>query len=448
MRRNQLGYDGRRRAPLAVLWITGLSLIGLATLALPATPEAPARCAGLDVTVAGTAGDDLLIGTTGPDVIHAGDGDDVVEGRGGDDTICGGRGDDVVKGGNGDDIVIGGEHADELIGGAGDDHLVGGPGPDRLLGVDGDDLLEGGPGADHLLGSTGDDALHGGEGGDSLYGGNDADALKGDRGNDTIDGGAADDELRGGRGNDHLEGRKGDDRLVGGDHQDLLDGGDGVDHCDGGPGRDEAHTCEARARTELGQLPRPHIRPTSTGVALTFDDGPHPYYTPAVLDVLDRYDVKATFFVLGIQVDAYPHLVREIAARGHSVQNHTCRHKRLTSWSSTTVAAEFECGTRAIEEAAGVTPRCQRPPYGATSSRVEAIGESLGLTQVLWDVDAADWTRPSAGTISWRVLRYTDGGDVVLLHDGGGIRWNTVNALPGIVTGLRDRGLSFETICD
>lgn len=443
-----MGFEVRRRAPLTVLWISAFIVLGLVTFALPSTPDAPGLCAGREVTIKGTASDDLLLGTSGDDVIHAGDGDDIVEGRGGHDTICGGAGADTIKGGDGDDTLLGGDKADELIGGNGADTLIGGPGPDHLTGVGGDDLLLGGPGGDRLLGNHGEDRLRGGDGADILSGGAGDDDLNGDAGNDTLDGESGNDLLRGGRGNDSLEGRDGDDRLLGGDHRDLLEGGDGIDTCNGGAGTDEAHTCETLANTEIGQLPRPRTSPSSTGVALTFDDGPHPLYTPALLDVLDRYNVKATFFVLGIQVDAYPELTREIADRGHSIQSHTCRHRRLTSWSSTTVAAEFQCSIRSIEKAAGTTPRCQRPPYGATNTRVESIGESLGLSQVMWDVDPADWSRPSASTIAWRVRRYADGGDVVLLHDGGGDRWNTVNALPSIIRGLRDRGLHFETICD
>ncbi len=228
---------------------------------------------------------------------------------------------------------------------------------------------------------------------------------------------------------------------------DTLDGGDGFDDCRGGDGYDLAGGCEVVAGTEAGQLPEPRTAPSPNAIALTFDDGPHPSYTPRILDILDRYGVKATFFVVGWQVARYPGLLEEIAARGHRIENHTWSHKWLTRYGNATVARELQRLQDEIVELAGTAPRCYRPPYGATSDRVRRVASGVGLAEVMWDASGADWKGYSARTIASLVLR-AQGGDVVLLHDGGGIRTNTVAALPIIIEGFLERGLTFETLCE
>jgi len=393
----------------------GASVLVALSMVLAALPQAAGaeanRCGGRTATIVGTPGDDTLVGTAGADVIAGGGGNDTISGRGGADVICGGRGDDLLIGGGGDDT---------LDGQAGDDRLVGDSGSDRLMGGTGDDVLEGGQGADSLAGAAGADALYGGTG------------------NDALSGGPGSDVVTGGPGDDHLAGGSGDD---------ILAGGRGSDVCAGDDGHDDASECESVATTETGQLPPPRTRPSHRAIALTFDDGPHPLFTPPILDILDRYDVKATFFVLGWQAHRYPELIEEIVARGHSVQNHTWYHRNLRASSSAVVAAELRRAQEEVLEIAGLTPRCYRPPYGASSARVRDIAAGQGLAEVMWDVSGADWTRPSVASIVRRVLT-ADGGDIVLLHDAGGMRWNTVAALPAIIRGFQKRKLSFETLCD
>lgn len=437
----------------------------LLCVAMPAAGARTVYCEGLEALIIGTTGDDTLRGTTGDDVIHGRGGADHIDGRGGNDTICGGNGNDVIAGGNGNDRIQGGKGADTIIGDDGDDVLFGGPGLDTIKGVAGNDHLDGGPGADLLLGGSGSDQIkageghdtvRGGDGDDSITGGNGndiiqgeggADDINGETGQDLVEGGDGDDTVRGGRHPDRVFGGPGDDRVFGGPGDDLLVGGEGIDKCNGGGGTDEAAECEIVISTDIGQLPPPRSRPSAGAVALTFDDGPHPIQTPQVLDILGRYNVKATFFVTGWNARTYPDLLRDIIARGHSVQNHTYNHGHLPSWSSTYVAQELQSMNDVITEITGTTPRCYRPPFGDTSARVRAVAEGLGLTEVMWDFSGADWLDVSVSAIVRLSLR-AEGGDVVLLHDGGGYRGDTIRALPYIIEGFQEKGLTFETLCN
>ena len=170
-----------------------------------------ATCNGLPATIVGTTGDDVINGTSGPDVIA---------GLGGNDTINGGKGDDVICGYAGDDTLNGDDGNDTLIGSYGNDELDGGKGSDTLTGGDGSDVLDGRDGEDVLDGGSGNDALTGGDGDDTLAGGNGNDALTGNKGDDVLDGGAD---------NDTLVGNNGDDSLTGGTGADSFSGGLGAD---------------------------------------------------------------------------------------------------------------------------------------------------------------------------------------------------------------------------
>lgn len=166
------------------------------------------------------------------------------------------------------------------------------------------------------------------------------------------------------------------------------------------------------------------VRPTIGGFAapgrarvlLTYDDGPHPQCTPRVLDALAAYGITATFFVVGQNVVRYPHLVRRIVEAGHAVGNHSYTHPAFTAISPQSRLAELQRTQNVVAQAAGVVPVLFRPPYGATSAAVRAQVESLGLRQVLWDVDTHDYQNPGPRVVADRVLA-APSGRVVLLHD-------------------------------
>ncbi len=181
-------------------------------------------------------------------------------------------------------------------------------------------------------------------------------------------------------------------------------------------------------------------------IALTFDDGPNPYYTPRVLAVLQHYGVKATFFDVGYLVRAYPNLVRQEYDQGNVVGDHSWSHPQLTLLSASAILSQLTSTSNAIQAAIGVRPTFFRPPYGAMNNIVLAQAKSLGLTTVLWNDAAADWALPGVSRIIYGILRLASYGGIILVHDGGGNRAQTVAALPAIITTLENRGFKFVTI--
>ncbi|MFE6749802.1 polysaccharide deacetylase family protein [Kitasatospora purpeofusca] len=177
-------------------------------------------------------------------------------------------------------------------------------------------------------------------------------------------------------------------------------------------------------------------------VALTFDDGPHPEYTPQVLDVLARYYAPAAFFCIGLHALAHPGVVRRIAAEGHTLGNHSWSHAYLPDLGPIGLREQLGFTADALARACGGTrpSRWLRPPYGGRSPELLTAVAGSGLTTALWDVDAKDWSRPGADVLARRVLDAVGPGSVVLMHDGGGDRSQTVAALPEVITGLRRRG--------
>jgi peptidoglycan/xylan/chitin deacetylase (PgdA/CDA1 family) len=182
-------------------------------------------------------------------------------------------------------------------------------------------------------------------------------------------------------------------------------------------------------------------------VALTFDDGPDPVYTPQVLEVLTQYDVKATFFVIGRHVDAHPELVRRIVAAGHAVGSHGYSHAILRGVWPGEIATELRQTDAALWRAAGIRTRLFRHPGGMQGAFLPFVALAGGWRVVVWSVDPCDYTTPGAEEIARRVLEAVHPGAIVLLHDGspGGnqSRQQTVAALPTILEGLRERGYRF-----
>jgi peptidoglycan/xylan/chitin deacetylase (PgdA/CDA1 family) len=181
-------------------------------------------------------------------------------------------------------------------------------------------------------------------------------------------------------------------------------------------------------------------------VALTFDDGPDPARTPALLDALDELGVRATFFLVGAAVDAHPALARAIAARGHELGNHTYRHPWLPARRSRDVVRELMQTDRAIAQAAGVVPRLARPPYGGRSPMNVRAFARAGKRVVLWDVNSFDWRGAPAGEVALRVVERARPGSIVLLHDARDGGETTVEAVRLIVPALRGLGLAPVTV--
>jgi peptidoglycan/xylan/chitin deacetylase (PgdA/CDA1 family) len=181
-------------------------------------------------------------------------------------------------------------------------------------------------------------------------------------------------------------------------------------------------------------------------VALTFDDGPNPPYTSRVLTILQRYRITATFFDVGSRVQAYPELVRQEYVNGHSVGNHTWGHANLSQLSEPSIIWQLTTDEDIIKHIIGVRPTFFRPPYGAFNALTLKNINDFGLISVLWNVDPIDWSRPGVNTIVERVLNQTRDGSMILLHDGGGDRSQTVAALPIIIKSLQQRGFRFVSL--
>jgi peptidoglycan/xylan/chitin deacetylase (PgdA/CDA1 family) len=189
--------------------------------------------------------------------------------------------------------------------------------------------------------------------------------------------------------------------------------------------------------------PDPAAKGCSAGtVALTFDDGPGPY-TAQVLDLLARNRVRATFFVVGEQVQARPGLIRRIVAGGHRVQNHTWSHPNLTILSPARVRAQLTRTTAAITAAGAPKPTQVRPPYGAVNGAVLRAMTAQGLTPIRWTIDTNDWRGRSAAQIRNTVLDRLQPGAVVLMHDGLPSARTMIRALPGMIAGIRAEGYCF-----
>ena len=181
-------------------------------------------------------------------------------------------------------------------------------------------------------------------------------------------------------------------------------------------------------------------------IALTFDDGPNPFYTPQVLTILQQYRVKATFFDVGYLVADYPNIVRHEFSQGNIVANHSWSHPVLTHLSAQAIQSQLTSTTNIIQATIGVRPTFFRPPYGTINNTVLAQAKKLRYTTVLWDGSAADWNLPGVYAIVNRILSYARDGAILLLHDGGGNRAQTVAALPIIIATLKSRGFKFVTI--
>ena len=192
-------------------------------------------------------------------------------------------------------------------------------------------------------------------------------------------------------------------------------------------------------------LPLYYIDDASKAVALTIDDGPDPVYTPQVLRVLRRYGVTATFSMVGRRVAAYPHLARAVAEDGHHLANHTWTHSDLVRMPAHRVHTELAWASHAIHSATGVHPQLFRAPYGAWSAFVIRQCEQMRMVPMDWSVDPRDWARPGVRSIVRNIMHNTRPGSIILEHDGGGNRSQTVDALNIVLPRLLREGYHFHT---
>ncbi|HRY60232.1 MAG TPA: polysaccharide deacetylase family protein [Patescibacteria group bacterium] len=178
-------------------------------------------------------------------------------------------------------------------------------------------------------------------------------------------------------------------------------------------------------------------------VALTFDDGPHKYLTPRLLDILKNNDVKATFFVVGNRMKVYPDIVKRIYNEGHEVGDHTWGHAWLTQIGIGKATWQIKSAKDTIFQTTGVKPKLFRPPYGATNKYIADIVAKMGMRQIIWNVDPCDWRDYTPERTANYILKNTHDGDIILMHD---IHANTIKAVPGIISMFRKKGYVFVAV--
>jgi peptidoglycan/xylan/chitin deacetylase (PgdA/CDA1 family) len=198
----------------------------------------------------------------------------------------------------------------------------------------------------------------------------------------------------------------------------------------------------------MSEAPGFSLDPAAPVVALTFDDGPHPTYTPQILDILRAKGVRATFFQIGRQAEAHPDLVRRIVAEGHIIANHTWDHAHLRGASDERFAFEVDHTTQVLQSISGQDVVCTRPPYGDADPFTVARLAAHGQASVVWSADSNDYEKPGVPAIVSNALSGLRPGGVILFHDGGGTREQTIAALPQIIDQIRARGYQIAPVCD
>ena len=173
-------------------------------------------------------------------------------------------------------------------------------------------------------------------------------------------------------------------------------------------------------------------------IALTFDDGPHPKRTKEILEILDEYGIKATFFFIGQNVRDYPDSVPLVQAAGHEIGNHTFSHRNLQTLDYSSLCAEIDDTAAAVEEMIGYRTKLLRPPEGKFTDDVLRVAEERGYSVICWSVDTLDWAHNPSENIAANILSSVEAGDIILFHNNG---LHTAEALPEILRYLSDNGL-------
>lgn len=181
-------------------------------------------------------------------------------------------------------------------------------------------------------------------------------------------------------------------------------------------------------------------------IALSFDDGPHPAYTPEILSILAEYGVTATFFMVGENVLYYPEAAEAVLAAGHEIGNHSYDHRRLTRLNEAGVRSQVSRCEEALASLGEYRPHLLRPPEGAMNATVRRVAREAGYRLILWDIDTRDWAHTPPDTIARNVLDTVQAGDIILMHDYIGHDSPTPAALRRLIPALLEQGYRFVTV--
>lgn len=205
--------------------------------------------------------------------------------------------------------------------------------------------------------------------------------------------------------------------------------------------KDERAGAEPEEMIPVEHLVLPEEKKTEKKrIALTFDDGPHPIYTPQMLELLKEEQVPATFFLLGENVELYGDVVKEIAKEGHLIGNHTYHHVQVTSLSLEEACKEIQETSDLIEELTGTGTEYVRPPFGTWNEELE---ERLNLIPVMWSIDTKDWTTQNVDWIVRETVKHAEDHDIILMHDS---YQSTVDAVKRVIEQLEAEGFEFVTV--
>lgn len=183
-------------------------------------------------------------------------------------------------------------------------------------------------------------------------------------------------------------------------------------------------------------------------IALTFDDGPHPRYTKKILSILEKYNIKATFFVIGVNIENYPDELKRIYAAGHEIGNHSYDHHSTLGLEREELNKEIEICEELIYNNTGMKPTLFRPPQGKFNEKLTEITAKKGYSIILWSIDTRDWEHASPNNIAQTVTKNIDGGDIILMHDYISGKNTTCDALEIIIPALQAKGYKFVTVSE
>ncbi len=190
------------------------------------------------------------------------------------------------------------------------------------------------------------------------------------------------------------------------------------------------------------------VQTRSKMIALTFDDGPSPTFTPEILDIFKKNKVQGTFFVIATEAEKHPGIVSRMVSEGHEIANHTYHHKYLYRLTAEEVKKELILAEKAITQAAGVKPKLFRPPGGYYNEEIVEAARELGYKVIIWSwkQQSMDWKNPGTQAIISKVLQDAASGGIIVFHDRGGNRTQTVQALQPIIAGLKEKGFRLVTV--
>ena len=184
-------------------------------------------------------------------------------------------------------------------------------------------------------------------------------------------------------------------------------------------------------------------------IALTFDDGPHPRYTEQILDILKKHEVRATFFVIGENIEYYDSgILKKIIADGHELGNHTFQHEHTKKMSEQDFFADVSACHQLVKEKYGYEMKIFRPPEGYVDNKVKETSARLGYSIILWSIDTKDWVHTASSAIVGNIERHAGDGDIILMHDYVSGKSTTLDSLDKIIPKLKSEGYVFVTVSE